>query len=168
VFYIASITMVKMSLVCFILRVFPDEKFRRVCYGVMGLVAAYGISFVIATALQCWPADYAWQQVDSSHEGKCNNVHLQAWMAAIFNIVLDLILLVLPLRSLWGLQMGLKKKLMIMSMFSLGILYVSPISCSQLPFARLHLYTDFLQCYDYQLHSIAHTDQICELEKHYL
>jgi hypothetical protein len=114
--------MVKMSLICFLLRVFPNEQFRRTCYIVMGLIAAYGISFVVATALQCWPASYAWEQIDSAVEGRCNNVHLQAWMAAIFNIALDLILLVLPLRSLWALQMGLKKKLMIMSMFSLGLL----------------------------------------------
>jgi hypothetical protein len=114
--------MVKMSLICFLLRVFPDERFRRTCYGIMALVAGYGISFVVATALQCWPAEFAWQRVDSHYEGTCNNVHLQAWMAAIFNIVLDLTLLVLPLHSLWNLHMGMKKKMMIMGMFSLGIL----------------------------------------------
>lgn len=114
--------MVKLSLVCFILRVFPDERFRRICYGVMALVAGYGISFVTATALQCWPVEYAWEQVDDAHQGTCNNIHVQAWLAAIFNIILDVILLVLPLHSLWKLQMGLKKKLLIMAMFSLGIL----------------------------------------------
>lgn len=116
--------MVKMSIICFTLRVFPDERFRRICYGIMVLVACYGISFTISTALQCWPVEFAWQQVDSAHQGKCNDIHLQAWMAAIFNIILDLILLVLPLHSLWNLNMGVKKKVMIMSMFSLGILYV--------------------------------------------
>lgn len=116
--------MVKMSLIFFTLRVFPGERFRYTCYGVMALIAGYGISFVTATALQCWPANYAWQQVDDTHDGKCNNVHLQAWMAAAFNIVLDLALLILPLPSLWALNMGLKKKMMIMVMFSLGILYV--------------------------------------------
>lgn len=122
VFYIASISAIKMSLLFFILRVFPDAKFRRICYGVMGLVIAYGIAFTVATALQCWPASYAWERIDDTKEGKCNNVHIQAWMAAIFNILLDLILLVLPLPGLWGLNMGIKKKLMIMTMFSLGIL----------------------------------------------
>ena len=112
----------KMSLVFFMLRVFPDAQFRRLCYAIMAIVAAYGIAFTTATALQCWPVEYAWQRVDETHHGKCNNVHLQAWLAAICNIVLDLALLLLPLRSLWGLNMNLKKKLMIMSMFSLGVL----------------------------------------------
>lgn len=123
--------MVKMSLVCFILRVFPDQKFRRLCYCVMGLVAAYGTAFVAATALQCWPVDYAWQQVDSNYKGRCNDIHLQAWLAAGCNILLDLLLLVLPLHNLWNLNMGMKKKIMIMFMFSLGI-FVTVISIIRL------------------------------------
>ncbi|KAG9734558.1 hypothetical protein KCU73_g10737, partial [Aureobasidium melanogenum] len=42
-------------------------------------------------------------------------------MSAIFNIVIDLIILVLPLKELFALQTSLKKKLMVMVMFSLGI-----------------------------------------------
>jgi len=131
VFYIASITAVKISIVCFILRVFPDKKFRRICYGVMTLVACYGIAFVTATALQCWPASYAWTQIDSNSKGTCNDIHLQAWLAAACNIALDLLLLVLPLHNLWMLNMGLKKKLQIMVMFSLGI-FVTIISIIRL------------------------------------
>lgn len=94
-----------------------------IVYGVCGLVAGYGIAFIVATALQCWPVQYAWEQVDESWgTGTCNNIHIQGWMSAIFNIILDIIMLVLPLKKLWSLQMKLKKKLMIMFMFSLGML----------------------------------------------
>lgn len=114
--------MVKLSILAFILRVFPEKSFRKIVWGVCGLVIAYGVAFVVATALQCWPAEYAWNQVDESYEGRCNNIHLQGWMSAIFNIIIDVILLVLPLKNLWGLHMETKKKLMIMFMFSLGVL----------------------------------------------
>lgn len=43
-------------------------------------------------------------------------------MSAIFNIMIDIIILVLPLKELYGLNTSLKKKLMVMVMFSLGIL----------------------------------------------
>lgn len=43
-------------------------------------------------------------------------------MSAIFNIVIDLIILILPLKEIYILQTNLKKKLMVMVMFSLGIL----------------------------------------------
>lgn len=112
----------KVSLLIFILRVFPDKNFRRIVYGVIGLCIAYGISFILATAFQCSPVHYSWLQVDSSVSGQCNNVHLQSWMSAICNIVIDIIILILPLKNLYELQINLKKKLMIIFMFSLGIL----------------------------------------------
>lgn len=43
-------------------------------------------------------------------------------MSAIFNIIIDLIILVLPLKELYGLNTSLKKKLMVIIMFSLGVL----------------------------------------------
>lgn len=107
----------------FVLRVFPEKRFRQIVYGVCGLCASYGVSFIFATAFQCSPVEWSWQQVDDNWgSGSCNNIHLQGWMSAILNIVIDLIMLTLPLKSLWGLQMKLRKKLMIMFMFSLGIL----------------------------------------------
>lgn len=125
IFYFASITTTKLSILLFILRVFPDQEFRKIVYGVCGLVIAYGLSFIFATAFQCWPVQWSWQQVDDNWgTGSCNNIHMQGWMSAIFNIVIDLIMLALPLKNLWELQMKLKKKLMIMFMFTLGILLV--------------------------------------------
>jgi hypothetical protein len=112
----------KISILIFILRVFPDQKFRRVIYCVIGLCVGYALGFVFATAFQCSPVNYSWLQIDSTVEGKCNQVNLQGWMSAIFNIIIDLIIIGLPLKHLYGLQVGLKKKLMIMLMFSLGIL----------------------------------------------
>lgn len=114
--------MVKLSILAFILRVFPEKRFRKIVYGVCAVCIAYGVAFVIATALQCWPAEHAWLQVDETFQGRCNNIHLQGWFSAIFNIIIDVMILVLPLKNLWGLQMETKKKLMIMFMFSLGVL----------------------------------------------
>jgi hypothetical protein len=112
----------KISLLLFILRVFPDKKFRTIVFCVIGLCVGYGFGFVLATAFQCHPINHSWLQVDSTHLGTCNNINLQGWMSAICNIVIDLIIIALPLKNLYGLQIKLKKKMMIMFMFSLGIL----------------------------------------------
>lgn len=122
IFYFAALAVTKISILIFILRVFPEKKFRKIVYGVIGLCVAYGTGFVFATMFQCAPINYSWLQVDSSVKGQCNNIHIQGWMSAICNIVIDLIILVLPLKNLFGLQIDLKKKIMIMFMFSLGIL----------------------------------------------
>ncbi|KAK8035785.1 hypothetical protein PG991_001858 [Apiospora marii] len=131
IFYFAALAVNKISILIFILRVFPDQRFRQITYGVIGLCSAYGIAFVFATMFQCQPINYSWKQIDSTIPGKCNDIHLQGWMSAILNIVVDLVVLVLPLKQLYALQTNLKKKIMIMIMFSLGI-FVTIVSAIRL------------------------------------
>ncbi|KAK6224072.1 hypothetical protein LQW54_000219 [Pestalotiopsis sp. IQ-011] len=131
IFYFASLSFNKISLLLFILRVFPDRQFRRIVFVVCGLCVGYGVSFVFATAFQCNPINHSWLQVDSTHLGACNSINIQGWMSAVCNIIIDLIIIVLPLRNLYGLQIQLKKKIMIMFMFSLGI-FVTIVSAVRL------------------------------------
>jgi hypothetical protein len=114
--------MIKLSLLLFLLRVFPDSKFRIACWSIIGLTAAYGFVFFMVTLLQCYPIPYTWLQLDETQHGKCNNENIQGWLSAIINIILDLIILVLPLKRLYMLNMGMKKKMLTMCMFGLGIL----------------------------------------------
>ncbi|GKT51467.1 satratoxin biosynthesis SC1 cluster protein 4 [Colletotrichum spaethianum] len=131
-FYFAALTATKISILFFMLRVFSmSKRFRQLVYGTMALCLAYGIAFITCTALQCSPVNYSWEQIDSNKVGKCNNIHLQGWMSAICNILIDIVILVLPLKKLGELQMKLKKKLMIMFMFSLGILSLIVFANSQ-------------------------------------
>ncbi|KAG9698227.1 CFEM domain-containing protein, partial [Aureobasidium melanogenum] len=106
IFYFAALTATKISLLAFFLRVFPQERFRQIVYVVIGICVAYGLSF---------------KQLDDNYKGSCNNIHIQGWLSAIFNIVIDIIILVLPLKELYELNASLKKKLLVMVMFSLGI-----------------------------------------------
>jgi hypothetical protein len=122
IFYFASLTATKISILVFYLRVFPERSFRKIIHIVIGICLAYGLAFVLATTFQCNPVAYSWKQLEDNYQGSCNNIHFQGWMSAIFNILIDLIILVLPLKNLYALQISLKKKLMVMLMFSLGIL----------------------------------------------
>ncbi|KAH8668745.1 CFEM domain-containing protein [Xylariales sp. PMI_506] len=131
IFYFSALSMNKISLLLFMLRVFPDRTFRKIVYIVIGLCIAYGVSFILATAFQCSPINYSWLQIDSTVRGSCNNINLQGWLSAIFNITIDLIIIVLPLKSLYGLQINWKKKFMIMLMFSVGI-FVTLVSVIRL------------------------------------
>ncbi len=121
-FYIAGLVAIKISILCFLLRVFPRKDMRIAILVVIGFCAAYGFVFIIITIFQCNPVNHMWKQIESSHQGHCNNISLQGWMCAIFNIILDVTILILPLKELAKLQINLKKKLMVMVMFSLGVL----------------------------------------------
>lgn len=112
----------KISILVFLLRVFQHNHLNRAIWATMGLCIAYAISFFFATLFQCSPINHAWLQLEEWHHGQCNNIHLQGWCSAAVNIVLDIIILVLPLYELYKLHVNLQKKLMLMVMFSLGIL----------------------------------------------
>ncbi|OAF99007.1 uncharacterized protein CC84DRAFT_1191485 [Paraphaeosphaeria sporulosa] len=124
IFYILALGFSKISILFFYLRVFPAREFRMQIYGVMALCGAYTIAFFFATTFQCIPVSLAWTQWDGLHAGKCNDIHLQGWVAAAINILLDVIVMVLPLKHLAGLNMTLKRKLMVMSMFSVGAIVI--------------------------------------------
>jgi hypothetical protein len=110
----------KIAILWFLLSIFPDKQFRRYVYITMGLCVAYCVAFLFATIFQCTPITYSWTQWDGMHSGKCNNIHLQGWLSAIVNIVLDTAVMVLPLRQLSRLVMNWKKKVAVMSMFLVG------------------------------------------------
>ncbi|KAJ0116653.1 hypothetical protein J7T55_009803 [Diaporthe amygdali] len=120
-FYFAAQSMNKISILIFLLRVFQHNDLNRFIWATMGLCAAYAVSFFFATFFQCWPINHAWMQLEEWHVGYCNNIHLQGWLSAAFNILIDIIILILPLYELYKLHVSLHKKLMLMIMFSLGI-----------------------------------------------
>jgi hypothetical protein len=91
-------------------------------YVVIGLNTSYLIVFVLITTFQCRPIKGAWLHWDGEGHYKCNNINAQGWSAAAINMVLDLIVMALPLRELYHLNLSLRKKLFVMSMFSLGLL----------------------------------------------
>lgn len=86
-------------------------------YGIIGACIAYMVVFIVATALQCFPVSMAWQKWDGEHQGKCLNLNAEGWASAIINIILDLIVIVLPMRQLKDLAMSWRRKLGVMIMF---------------------------------------------------
>ena len=121
-FYFLAITMFKISLLCFILRIFPARHLKIGAYIGLALSLAYGIAFFFATLFQCSPVSMAWNFWDEETPGRCNDIKMQAWVSAAVNIVIDVYILVLPLHEVWKLKMNMTKKFMLLFMFSLGIL----------------------------------------------
>ena len=122
VFYIGAITATKISILFVLLRVFRQKGFRIAVYIVMAFCGGTCIAFIFATVFQCAPVSYSWQQLDDEKKGRCNNINLQAWTVAALSIVQDIIIIALPLKNLYELQISFEKKIMVMSMFGVGIL----------------------------------------------
>lgn len=118
----AALGLTKMAILAFYLKVFPDKTFQKICWVTIVICAAYIPAFCLATIFHCTPVSYTWTSWTGETTGYCADFNAFAWAHAIINIILDLFIMTLPLPLLWKLNMGLKRKLFLMLMFSVGIL----------------------------------------------
>ncbi|KAF2451836.1 hypothetical protein P171DRAFT_12575 [Karstenula rhodostoma CBS 690.94] len=118
--YLTAIALTKISILLFYLRIFPHQGLRRIIYFTIVLCVLYIIGFVTATALQCLPVRQAWERWDGEHAGTCTNLNAIAWLSAGINILLDLIVIILPMREVTKLSMSRRRRFGIMLMFLIG------------------------------------------------
>jgi hypothetical protein len=104
----------------------PGSKgsFYWTCYGVAGLNALYYLINIILENTAYTPREFYWDK--SIPDGKMNfDASKLALSSAIINLIFDLVVLVLPIRKIWGLNMKLKKKAGCTLVFIVGLMYVS-------------------------------------------
>ncbi|KAJ8120621.1 hypothetical protein ONZ43_g2716 [Nemania bipapillata] len=111
IFYQGGLPLTRISFLCFYLKIFPQERIRRVSFVLIGLNAADFIAFVFASIFQCYPI-------------------YGAWTAGI-NIAMDLMVIILPLPVLSNLTISRGRKIHIIVMFSLGF-FITIISVIRL------------------------------------
>ena len=120
-----AVFLIRASILVLYIRIFRTKSFRITCYVVHGFNFAFFVSTILSTMLICQPFAYNWNK--TIRGGKCGDEKSLELYLGIFNLFLDVCLVVLPMPVLWGLQMALNKKLMLSSMFGLGIMYALPI-----------------------------------------
>ncbi|KAJ1323842.1 CFEM domain-containing protein [Microdochium nivale] len=119
--YLTKFAILKLSIMFFYLRIFPDIHFRRLAWLTIGFIVMYGLAFDLAAALQCLPISYNWTKWnDTQQSGRCSSAPAIAWSHAAVNIALDLWMLALPLWQVRTLNIHWKKKIGIGAMFVVG------------------------------------------------
>lgn len=113
----------KMSILFLYIRIFPSERFNLLSKIVLVFTACYGIAFMLATIFLCTPVSHIWNGWDGEHTGKCNSSPSVVWAHAIINIVLDLVIIGSPVPILLKLTLAMDKKIGILAMFGIGIVY---------------------------------------------
>lgn len=109
----------KVSLIAFYLQVFCDRRFRIVCYVVLGCIAISTLIIQCLTIFACTPVHSFW---DRDIKGKCLDIGAVGFANSANAILQDLIILVLPMPSLFKLQMNQWRKVAVALMFAVGAL----------------------------------------------
>lgn len=118
----AALGFTKIGILGFYLRVFPSKKFRTICWVTIAVCVAYIPAFCLTTIFHCHPISYIWTSWTGESLGSCVNFNAFAWAHAIINIILDFFIMALPLPQIWGLNMGQRKRIMLLLMFCVGTL----------------------------------------------
>ncbi|GME32029.1 cfem domain-containing protein [Neofusicoccum parvum] len=120
--YIICTVLVKLSLLLFYFRIFPDAMFRKVVGATLIFALCFGVSALFAFAFQCTPIDRSWHGWDDEHPGTCVNINALVLTAAALNICADFWIIVLPIPGIVSLQSSIRMRIQISAMFCTGFL----------------------------------------------
>lgn len=122
-FYIIVQVLLKVSILLFYLRVFPVPWIQVVTWILIAITLLHGVAFFFAILFQCTPVAMLW---NPHIQGNCIQLETIIFPGAIFSIVEDLAILLLPIPCLSKLSVGRGKKISLICMFSVGTMYDGP------------------------------------------
>ncbi|CZT12686.1 uncharacterized protein RAG0_18092 [Rhynchosporium agropyri] len=116
--YKMSVACNKVSILLLYLRIMPQRLYRLAIFTLLTIVGLFALATTIAGVFQCIPVDKAWNKKKPGH---CYNL-VNAWYSnAVFSIVTDILILMLPMHMVYKLQRDRREKFLLYSVFGLGI-----------------------------------------------
>ncbi|KAM5351078.1 hypothetical protein ACJ41O_003801 [Fusarium nematophilum] len=115
--YGICIALAKLSVLAFVLRISPDRLLRRAVHSLIALVCVYTFAYVVLVIFRCRPVAATW---DADINGDCVDKLIPMLTLAIANIVIDLCVLLLPIRIVLPLQIPLRQKISLAILFATG------------------------------------------------
>ncbi|RAH58923.1 hypothetical protein BO85DRAFT_511357 [Aspergillus piperis CBS 112811] len=106
-FWAVSIASFRLAILDFYIQTFTVFKFRIAAYTLATIVVLFFIGSLTTTLRLCRPIAFNW---DTTLNGSCGNEATAELAAAAFNMVLDIVIVLLPLPVTWKLQMTTQKK----------------------------------------------------------
>ncbi|KAI1173476.1 hypothetical protein F4777DRAFT_449930 [Nemania sp. FL0916] len=124
-FYLATMIFLKSAILLEWIRLFVPGKTRNAffwtCNVVALLNALYYTANIIVENVSCTPKAYWW---DKSLTGHCLNGTVLALTSATVNLAFDIIILILPQRVIWSLNMSTLRRFGVSIVFVIGLLAV--------------------------------------------
>ncbi|KAL1961168.1 hypothetical protein VTO42DRAFT_3113 [Malbranchea cinnamomea] len=115
-----SLSFVKISILLLYSKVFAVRFVILTARGAMAFITAWAIATILAGCFICRPFAFNWDQTIPG--GRCGDQVLSFTITGVFNLVTDVLVLCLPLPYLYKLQMRLYKKIVLIGVFSIGLL----------------------------------------------
>ncbi|KAH6673743.1 integral membrane protein [Halenospora varia] len=134
----------KLSMLMLVRRILASATliWRRVTKFAIGIVVLQGIIFCLTVIFQCRPPQDYWK-LTTEPQPNCHNEMSTLLVAGILNTLTDFIVVLLPIRTIWTLQLAPKHLIPLIFLFGLGF-----ISCGAGIIRNYYTYQVF-QDYDH-------------------
>ncbi|KAF2004749.1 hypothetical protein P154DRAFT_571952 [Amniculicola lignicola CBS 123094] len=131
----------KISILITYLRIFPSKTNLWFCRILLVFTVAWSfVSFFLAL-LQCMPVQAIWSSTKYPN-AKCLNVAIVYYTSGCLNILSDFLIFLWPAKDLWEIRISRKQRVILISMFSLGVVVCVAGAC------RVYYIYKFIQSYD--------------------
>lgn len=118
--YLISLTLLKCSVLCFYMRVFAcTGKLRLLTQCLLGCMVCWGAAFTLYFLLICRPLRAAWTPALAAT--RCGDQILMYCLLITSNMATDLVIMGLPLYTIWNLQMKVLERVALLTCFMLGL-----------------------------------------------
>ena len=118
--YATAVSCTKLSIVLFYRRIF---SFTYAFWAGVFLAVSYWIVIIVVINTGCRPFSYFFEQyTNPAAEGTCINLSQFYYANAIWAMMVDVVILLMPLPTIWSLQLPTQKRAAVTVIFLLGAL----------------------------------------------
>ena len=127
ILYFSMTSTIKLPILLMYHRIFsvdPSFYLHSLLVGVF--ISVFWLATTIATLPNCIPLEYSW--IGLSDPNHCFNYNIFWMVTGALEGVIETVILALPMRMMFGLQLSRERKVFLLLIFLLGGLYVIPVS----------------------------------------
>jgi hypothetical protein len=145
ILYVSHISITKISICFFFLRIFSASPvFRRFAYPIVGVNVIIMLLFILIIIFQCKPIHLAWKGWAQEEPGICLDIYKLVLGNGIVNLAMDVAIIGLPIYETTKLQLSKTRKLGIVLMFAMAFVYVFPLCFTLYCFLSCYVFDDMV------------------------
>ena len=88
----------------------------------MGVIVTFYIIVMVFNIIECKPREAIWNPLIRAEEAWCFNRDAIFQATGVFNVVSDFAILIIPIPTIWNLQMTRRRKIAVTGLFAIGLL----------------------------------------------
>ncbi|OJJ82200.1 uncharacterized protein ASPGLDRAFT_59727 [Aspergillus glaucus CBS 516.65] len=119
--YKALISLAKISVCLFLLRIFQSPIFRYTSYIIIAINSAIAITWILTDSFHCTPVHLAWTGWAMEEQGTCIDFIASTFANGFVNIAVDMVMVIMPIYEVLKLNLSVQKKVGVAVMFAAGL-----------------------------------------------